>query len=117
MTATATSLRALYRAYEKDPADVLDYLNNWQPSTGLSTGQEPFLGETEVITDSTWVAYDPDWVPTSDITIDSDSFTDTTTTVWLSGGTVAGLYLITNHIITAEGREKDWSFLIICKEQ
>lgn len=118
MVASVTTLRKQYRAYEKDPADVLDYLNNWRPDpVGLAAGQEPFLAADEVITASTWAAYTIEWVPTTDIAIDSDSHTDTTATVWLSAGVAGGLYFITNHVTTAEGRQKDWTFLIICKEQ
>lgn len=95
----------------KDPADVLDYLVDWQG------GSLPFLAEGETITASTWAAHDPKWVATDNITIDSDSHTATTTTVWLSGGTAPESYYVTNHVVTDQGREKDHSIQIKMKEQ
>lgn len=111
-----TQLRKQFRVYDKDPADVLDYLNNWQP-TDVPSGTEPFLADGETITTSTWAAYTPEWVAADDIAIDSDSHTDTTATVWLSGGIRAIWYFVTNHVVTDQGREKDWSFIINMKEQ
>lgn len=96
---------------EKDPADVLDYLINWQDGT------QPFLAEAEVITTSSWATYNPQWEPTTDLTVNSDSHTDTTATAWVSGGVAGEKYYLTNHIITDQGREKDLSIQIICKEQ
>jgi hypothetical protein len=95
----------------KDPADVLDYLIDWQ------AGAKPFLSEDEVITTSSWTAYDDKWAATDDLVIDSDSHTDTTATGWVSGGLAGQKYYITNHVVTDQGREKDLSIKIDCKEQ
>ena len=44
------------------------------------------------------------------LTKDSDSKTDSTATIWLSGGTLGKVYEITNKIVTAASRtfEESW---------
>lgn len=69
----------------KDPADIADYQINW----------EQLLGADTIATSA--------WTVTGGLVIDSQSHTTTSTTVWLSGGTV-GLQRITNRITTAGGR-------------
>lgn len=85
--------------YIKDPDALLDYQIDW----------------------SSWLVADTisasSWEAKTGIVVDSDSETTTTTTVWLSGGTVGTKYKITNHITTAAGREDDRSFYIIVKEK
>lgn len=73
---------------DKDPDEVLDYVLNWTAR---------LAGDT--ITSSTWFVPD-------DIDLDSDSFTDTATTVWLSGGDLSNTtgHDLTNRITTAGGR-------------
>lgn len=73
----------------KDPGAVLDYVIDW----------ETWLDGDTIYT-STWTA-------TTGITVDSESETDSTTTVWLSGGTAGTTYYVTNHIATVGGREDD----------
>lgn len=68
----------------KDPAEVLDY--TWSPP--LDSGD-------------TIVSYT---VATSDVTIDSDSNTPTTVTMWISGGTSGENATITLTAVTAGGR-------------
>lgn len=75
----------------KDPDEVLDYQLDWSAR---------LAGDT--IATSTWI------VPAA-ITKDSDSNTTTTTTIWLSGGTLGDLVEITNRITTAAGRTMDQS--------
>lgn len=89
-----------YTTYIKDPDAVLDYLNDWTD----------WLPDGDTIVTSTWTAE-------TGITIDSDTNTTTAAVVWLSGGTAGTKYLVTNHIVTAQGREDDWSILINCKEK
>lgn len=79
------------RQFERDPDSVKDYTEDW--SDWLPSG--------DTISDSTWT------VVSGDVTIDSDSNTTTTTTVWLSGGTLGTWAKVTNHITTAAGREED----------
>lgn len=75
----------------KDPDEVLDYQLDWSARLAVDT-----------IATSTWI------VP-ANITKDSDSNTTTTTTIWLSGGTLGDLVEITNRITTAAGRTMDQS--------
>lgn len=83
--------------YVKDPSAKKDYTLDW--SDWLESGDE--------ISTSTWT------VPTG-ITKNSDSKTEDTTTIWLSGGTAGSYYLCTNHIVTTPGgREEEQSILIL----
>ena len=64
-----------------------------------------WLGESEIISTSQWTVE-------TGLTKDSDSKTDSTTTIWLSGGTAGTEYTVTNSIVTNGGREDDRSFII-----
>jgi hypothetical protein len=70
---------------DKDPSEIVDYQLDWTP----------FLGADTIAT-SVWTA------PTG-FTINAQSNTDTTATVWLAGG-LAGAHQITNRITTTGGR-------------
>lgn len=85
--------------FTKDPDAVLDYVNDWSA----------WLVD-DTISSSQWIA------PTG-ITVDSDSFTDTTATVWLSGGTVGTFYSVVNRIVTAAGRTEDRTLHFRVKEK
>lgn len=77
----------------KDPNEVLDYTLDWSERL-----------DSDTIDTSAWsFAVDPD----SALVIDSDSETATTTTVWLSGGTIGETYELTNRITTAGSRTMD----------
>lgn len=80
----------------KDPQAVLDYEIDW--SAWLSAG--------DTITATAWVA-------TTGITMDSNTFTSTAATVWLSGGTENVTYNLTCHITTAAGREDDRTIYVM----
>ena len=47
------------------------------------------------------------WTADDGLTVDDNTFTDKTTTVWLSGGTKSGAYNVVNHVTTLYGREDD----------
>lgn len=83
----------------KDPNSTLDFVVDW--SAWL---------EADTITAVTWT------VPTG-ISQTSSSFTTTTATVWLSGGTAKAIYLIGCRITTAAGRIEDHSFEILAAEK
>jgi hypothetical protein len=111
----------------KDPADVLDFQIDWR-ATELPAGQIPVLAEDETITAATWTAYylpaganpqDPnfEWVETDDFNVDSDTFEDTTTTVWTSEGIRGAKYLLTCQIDTDQGRKFSRTIIIKMKEQ
>lgn len=74
-------------AFDKDPDEVLDYTINW--INWLTSG--------DTISSSVWI------VPAG-ITEDSNSFTNTTASVFLSGGIAGTEYKLTNTIVTAGGR-------------
>lgn len=78
----------------KDPDETLDYGMDWRKWLG---------GDT--IASSTWSA-------TAGITVGTDTFTNTMTTVWLSGGSVRQTYTVTNRITTAAGRIAERSFQV-----
>ena len=80
--------------YSKDPDETLDYIINWATHLGSDT-----------ISSSSWVAE-------TGITIDSDTNTTTTATVWLSGGTLGQFYLVTNTIVTDGGRTLEQSIRV-----
>lgn len=90
----------------KDPDATLDYEFDWAAPPPLG----PWLPDGDTITASTWA------VPEG-ITKASDSHTDTTTTIWLSGGTAGASYKLTNHITTAAGRIDDRSRYITVKDR
>lgn len=73
----------------KDPDEVLDYNIDWS---------DRLVGDT--IATSTWI------VPTG-IVADSQAKAATTTTLWLSSGTLGAKYDILNRIVTVEGRTMD----------
>jgi hypothetical protein len=78
----------------KDPDEVLDYQIDWSAR---------LAGDT--ISSSSWIVPDG-------ITKNRDSATDTSTTVWLSGGTEGAALSLTNRIVTAGGRMMDQSVVL-----
>ena len=69
--------------FTKDSNAILDYQINWATWLG-----------TDTIASASWFT-------ASGITMTASSFTTTTATIWLSGGTVGLTYDCTNRIITA----------------
>lgn len=85
----------------KDPADVLDYRHVW--SKWLRSG--------DTISESTFSL-----IAAHGLVIDSQSHDDTSSTVWLSGGTDGETAVLNLHVVTAGGREFDRSFALpICE--
>jgi hypothetical protein len=85
----------------KDPEEVLDYTLDWFKR----------LGTSDVITSSVWA------VDGTGLIIDSDTFSTTQTTLWLSAGVLDASYLLTNHIVTEGGREMEQSVKIRIKHK
>ena len=84
----------------QDPQAVLDYPFDW--STYLA-------GDT--IQTSAFVA-------DSGIVVESDTILDSSNTVvWLSGGTKGKRYAVTNHVLTAGGRDDEWTIYVLVKER
>jgi hypothetical protein len=94
----------------KDPAAVLDYKFDWKALTNGS-GVSDWLASGETISTKTITA-------DAGITVDSSSITDTNTTVtvWLSGGTTLNDYLVTCRITTSSGRTDERTLLIQCRD-
>jgi hypothetical protein len=85
--------------YIKDPNAVLDYVVNWAT----------FLGADTISSDS--------WIVPVGITSASESNTTTTSTIWLSGGTIGQKYALTNRIVSAGGRTEDRTIYVKVKEK
>lgn len=73
----------------KDPNAVLDYTADWSR----------WLGDDTIVTST--------WILTGGLTEVSSSNTDTSATVFVSGGTAGSSYEATNRITTAGGRTND----------
>ena len=84
----------------KDPQEVLDYTIDWSAR----------IDDNDVIETSTFTL-----VSGSGLTLGSQSNDDTSTTVWLSAGTLGTTYEILNHIITEDGREMEQTVKIKIK--
>lgn len=93
---------------DADPQDKKDYTLNW---AGSAPG--PRLVDGETISTSTWTVpagiTQPVGSPATNTT--------TTTTIWLTGGTAGVHYKVTNHVVTSQGREYDWSIVVQVKNQ
>lgn len=77
---------------DKDPDEILDYRLNWRAR--IEAG--------DYIVSSSWV------IPAGLIE-GTATYTDYTTTVWLSGGTVDTTYNIKNTITTHAGRTMEYT--------
>lgn len=75
----------------KDPEEILDYQIKWNKRLA-----------GDVIESSTWDV--PAGITAGPPAAD---FSDTETTIWLSGGTLDATYDLTNHIVTVAGRQMD----------
>lgn len=84
----------------KDPEAVLDYSVDWSR----------LLGDVDTITALTVT-------PEEGVTVDSSSFTDTTTTAWISGGTAGEEYGVTFSITTAGGRTDERTITLIVRQR
>ncbi len=85
--------------FTKDPQATLDYQVDWSDWLGADT-----------IATSTWT------VPTG-LTKTDESKTDTSATVWLSGGTAGQIYTVMNHIVTVGGRTDERSFRVFVQDR
>lgn len=86
-------------SFSKDPDAVLDYAVDWSS----------WLVEGDTITGSEWTVADG-------LTMDDDSFTDTSAVIWLSGGTLGERYTVVNRITTEQGRVEDQTLMFAIKE-
>ena len=97
--------------FQKDPNAVLDYKFDWKASTN-GNGDTDWLASGETISSKTVTAG-------SGITKDSDALSDTNTsvTVWLSGGTAGVDYEVACKIITSTGRTDERTIKIQVRER
>lgn len=84
----------------KDPDAKLDYMIDWSD----------WLAENDTIILS-------DWIIPANLTLETQSKTTTSTTVWLTDGVVGETYEIVNRITTADGRIQDQTVKLKCKER
>jgi len=105
---------AFYQFPEKDPSAVLDFVFDWKALTNGSGDADDgdWLGSGETITDHTITVPDG-------ITVDSSSLTDTNTsvTVWLSGGTAYQDYIVACKIVTSAGRTDERSGIVPVRDR
>lgn len=96
----------------KDPQETLDYSVDWNRSESGAASGTGRLVDGETISASTWD------VPAG-LTQASPapSNTATTTTIWLSGGTLLEHYDVTNHVTTSQGRHYDHTVPIVIREK
>lgn len=97
--------------FTKDPDAVLDYVFDFAAATN-GTGSTNYLESGETI--STAII-----APDAGITVDSSSITDSNTsvTVWLSGGTIDSEYDVTCRINTSANRTDDRTITISVKQK
>ena len=97
--------------FVKDPDAVLDYKFDWAASTN-GTGDDDWLAAGETISSHT---IDED----TGITVDSSAQTDTNTsvTVWLSGGTAGTTYSVRCEIVTSASRTDERTMKILVEER
>ena len=97
--------------FVKDPAAVLEYKWDWKASTNGS-GKSDWLAAAETIASHTITA-------DTGITVDSSAETDTDTsvTVWLSGGTHEADYTVRCAIVTDAGRKDTRKMVFKCRER
>ena len=100
-------------SFIKDPDAVLDYKFDWKASTnGTDGATSDWLGTSETISSHTITA-------ATGLTVDSSSLTDTNTsvTVWLSGGTDQTDYTVACKIVTSAGRTDERTVTIYVRNR
>lgn len=90
-----------------DPDAKLDYGFDWNDKSWLGT---------DTISTSTWTVI-PKTAGDVSMVLSASTHDTTTTTIWADGGTDGHDYTITNHIITAAGREDDRSHVLKCRQR
>lgn len=95
----------------KDPSAVLDYKFDFAKNTNQGSGTD-WLASGETISSHTIT-------PDSGITVDSSALSDSNTsvTVWLSGGTAGTTYDVNCEITTSASRTDQRTMKIICRER
>lgn len=89
------------KAFVKDPDATLDYSIDWGPWL-----------QNDIIESSSWVVESG-----LSIVPASESFDDTVTTLFLTGGAINNKYLVTNRIVTQGSRTDERSFEIKVRDR
>ncbi|MEV6258093.1 hypothetical protein AB0L97_33045 [Nocardia sp. NPDC051911] len=84
-----------YPGFEKDPDATQDWLFDWSA----------FLTVGETLTTSVYLAR-------AGVTITPAATVGAVTRVWVTGGVLGEVYVITNRITTSDGRTEDRSFTV-----
>ena len=98
---------SLSNEYLKDPSAVLDWVYNWNDSSG---GKTPWLETGETIFSFVITA-------DSGITVDNSTESGGKITVWLSGGTAGQNYKVACLITTSAGRTDERTIWIKVTER
>lgn len=99
--------------FRKDPNAVLDYKFDWAPLTnGADGGSSDWLASGETISTKTITV-------STGLTEDSSAITDTNTsvTVWLSGGTAGTSYTVACKIATSDSRTDERTITINVRDR
>ena len=89
------------KVWTKDPDETLDYVFDWD---------DKYLATGEIISSATWTV-------TTGITEGAKSNTDSTTTIWLSGGTAGSDYEIACKVVTSGSRTAERTAKILCRQK
>lgn len=97
--------------FVKDPNAVLDYKFDWK-ALANGSGESNWLADGETISTKTVTV-------ATGLTKDSDTLTDTNTsvTVWLSGGTAGTDYTVACKIVTSAGRTDERTVTIMVRQR
>ena len=100
-----------FDTFIKDPDAVLDYKFDWKADTN-GNGTSDWLQSGETLSSHT---IDAD----SGITVDSSALSDTNTsvTVWLSGGTAGTDYAVRCEVVTSASRTDERTMMIAVRER
>lgn len=99
----------------KDPDAVLDYKFDWMASTNGS-GSSDWLAALETIASHT-ITISPVTVPPLVADSSTETDTDTSVTVWLSGGLAGEEYKVECEVVTSGSRTDERTMKIKCEER
>lgn len=107
-------------APSKDPNSEEPYGNDYATSVWAIAGKT--IDDSQWLIDDTLITSDGQSVngltvdrPTAKPSTPATSFDDTSTTVWLHGGTIGTTYFVTNRLTLSDGRVIDVSFWLEVK--
>lgn len=102
---------ALYKIFEKDPLEILDYKADFAGKTNArEDADKDYLAAGETIVDADVISSSP-----GELIVVSSAIADDGTTVlyWLSGGVLGNSYSVTVHATTSEGRQVNRAVRIV----